>query len=57
MQRIECHKFCESRPDWEIIGEITEEGVSGFKKSEKQRDGLQKAKGNLRKHRFQKNQP
>ena len=43
MQRIECTKFCGNHPDWTIIGEITEEGVSGFKKSAKQRDGLQDA--------------
>ena len=43
MQRIECTKFCETHSGWKIIGEITEEGVSGFKKSAKQRDGLQDA--------------
>ena len=37
MQRIECTRFCENHPGWEIVGEITEEGVSGFKKTAKQR--------------------
>ena len=43
MQRIACRQFVELHPDWEIVDEITEEGVSGFKKSAKQRDGLQQA--------------
>lgn len=44
MQRIACTQFAELHPDWEIIDEITEEGVSGFKKTAQQRDGLQQAK-------------
>ena len=43
MQRIECRRFCENRPDWVIIDEILEEGVSGYKKTAKQRKGLQSA--------------
>ena len=41
MQKESCRNFAESQ-GWEIIKEFSEKGVSGFKKSAKERDELQK---------------
>ena len=41
MQEMTCREFAEGQPDWEIIEEIPEEGVSGFKKAAKDRDAIQ----------------
>lgn len=41
MQKEACRNFAESQ-GWEIIKEFSEKGVSGFKKSAKERDELQK---------------
>ena len=41
MQKEACRNFAESQ-GWEIIKEFSEKGVSGFKKSAKDRDELQK---------------
>ena len=41
MQKESCRDFAESR-GWEIVKEFSEKGVSGFKKSAKERDELQK---------------
>ena len=40
MQKEACHEFAE-RQGWEIVKEFSEKGVSGFKKSAKERDQLQ----------------
>ena len=40
MQKEACHEFAE-RQGWEIVKEFSEKGVSGFKKSAKDRDQLQ----------------
>ena len=40
MQKEDCHEFAE-RQGWEIVKEFSEKGVSGFKKSAKDRDQLQ----------------
>ena len=39
MQKEACHEFAE-RQGWEIVKEFSEKGVSGFKKSAKDRDQL-----------------
>ena len=31
MQRLACHEYAATHPDWEIIDEISEKGVSGYK--------------------------
>lgn len=31
MQRIACREFVDSQPDWEIVKELYEKGVSGYK--------------------------
>ena len=41
MQKEACRDFAESQ-GWEIVKEFSEKGVSGFKKSAKDRDELQK---------------
>ncbi|RNB59348.1 hypothetical protein EDM57_04190 [Brevibacillus gelatini] len=41
MQRNAVRKFVQKRPDWELLEELSELGVSGFKKSVQERDKLQ----------------
>lgn len=31
MQRIACQEYAQTQPDWEIIKEFYEKGVSGYK--------------------------
>ena len=40
MQRIACHDFAKSQPDWEIIKELYEKGVSGYKVKAENRDAI-----------------
>ncbi|MDR3364981.1 MAG: recombinase family protein [Clostridiales Family XIII bacterium] len=40
MQKQACHEFAAQKPDWEIVKEISEIGVSGFKVSAKDRDAI-----------------
>lgn len=40
MQRGACQEFVKYRPDWEIVKEYEEKGVSGFKVSAKNRDAI-----------------
>ena len=41
MQRIECKKFIDMMPDWELDKEYIEKGVSGYNKKLEDRDVLQ----------------
>lgn len=41
MQKQSCHEYCQHQPDWEIVREFSEKGVSGFKVSAKDRDAIQ----------------
>lgn len=41
MQKQYCREFCKRNPNWEIIREFSEKGVSGFKVSAKDRDAIQ----------------
>ena len=41
MQRKACHEFVLKNPDWRIVEEFSEKGVSGFKVSAKDRDVIQ----------------
>jgi DNA invertase Pin-like site-specific DNA recombinase len=41
MQKQYCREFCKQHPGWEIIKEFSEKGVSGFKKSAKDRNAIQ----------------
>ena len=38
MQRIACRDYAASHPDWEIVDEISEKGVSGYKVAANDRD-------------------
>lgn len=40
MQRDACHEFVKHMPDWKIVKEFEEKGVSGFKVSAKDRDAI-----------------
>lgn len=44
MQRIACHEFMQYHPDWTILKEFEEKGVSGFKISAENRDAIQELK-------------
>ena len=41
MQKQFCREYCQRQPGWEIVKEFSEKGVSGFKKSAKDRDAIQ----------------
>lgn len=41
MQKQCCREYCQRQPGWEIIRELSEKGVSGFKVSAKDRDAIQ----------------
>ena len=41
MQREYCREFASRQPQWEIVDEKYEKGVSGFKKSASERDAIQ----------------
>lgn len=41
MQKQYCREFAEGHKDWQIEKELYEKGVSGFKKSAKERDAIQ----------------
>ena len=44
LQRLECHEFAKRMGDWEIIDELSEKGVSGFKVSAAKRDKITQLK-------------
>jgi len=51
MQRIECREFAK-RQGWEIVKELEEKGVSGFKVSASDRDAIQDLKDAAQKKKF-----
>ncbi|WP_167353650.1 recombinase family protein [Thermoanaerobacter thermohydrosulfuricus] len=52
MQKIACKNFIATHPDWELVKEYEEKGVSGYKKSAKERDVLQRIKLDAENHEF-----
>ena len=40
LQREACHEYVKFRPDWRIVKEYEEKGISGFKVSAKNRDAI-----------------
>lgn len=40
MQRIACREFIDQHPDWELVEEVSEKGVSGYKTKTEDRDAL-----------------
>ena len=52
MQRIACREFVALHDDWEIVREVTEKGVSGFKVSSEKRDAIQSIKADAANKKF-----
>ena len=52
MQRIACHDFADRFPDWEIVKEFEEKGISGYKVSAEDRDAIQDLKEAALNHEF-----
>lgn len=52
MQRIACHEFADRKPDWVIVKEFLEKGVSGFKVSANDRDVILELKEAALNHEF-----
>lgn len=44
LQRLECHEFASRMNNWQIIDELSEKGVSGFKVSAAKRDKINQLK-------------
>ena len=52
MQRLACHEYAATHPDWEIVDEISEKGVSGYKVSTNDRDAIVEIKKRAVTHQF-----
>lgn len=52
MQRLACHEYVATHPDWEIVDEISEKGVSGYKISTNARDAIVEIKKRALLHQF-----
>ena len=52
MQRLACHEYAATHPDWEIVDEISEKGVSGYKVSTNSRDAIVEIKKRAITHQF-----
>ena len=52
MQKTACREYAESHPDWQIIDEISEKGVSGYKLSSDERDAIVEIKRRATLHQF-----
>jgi DNA invertase Pin-like site-specific DNA recombinase len=52
MQRLACREYVSSHKDWEIIDEISEKGVSGYKVSTNSRDAIVEIKKRAVKRQF-----
>ena len=52
MQKTACREYAATHPDWEIVGEISEKGVSGYKVSTNARDAIIEIKKRAMAHEF-----
>ncbi len=52
MQRLACREYAATHPDWEVIDEISEKGVSGYKVSTNARDAIVEIKRRAAQHEF-----
>ena len=52
MQKTARREYAESHPDWQIIDEISEKGVSGYKLSSDERDAIVEIKRRATLHQF-----
>jgi len=52
MQRLACREYVSFHEDWEIVDEISEMGVSGYKVSTNDRDAIMEIKKRASKRQF-----
>ena len=52
MQRTECRRFAALHDDWQLVKEVCEKGVSGFKVSSQKRDAIQTIKADAVNKKF-----
>ena len=52
MQKLACREYAASHPDWEIVDEISEKGISGYKVSTNDRDAIVEIKKRAIMHKF-----
>ncbi len=52
MQKTACREYAETHPDWKIIDEISEKGISGYKLSSDERDAIVEIKRRATLHQF-----
>ena len=52
MQKLACREYAATHPDWEIVDEISEKGVSGYKISTNARDAIVEIKKRAVLHQF-----
>ena len=52
MQKTECRRFAALHDDWQLVKEVCEKGVSGFKVSSQKRDAIQSIKADAVNKKF-----
>jgi Site-specific recombinases, DNA invertase Pin homologs len=52
MQKTACHEFIARQPNWVLVEEYSEKGVSGYKLSASKRDVLQQVRADAEKKKF-----
>jgi len=52
MQKTACREYAARHPDWKIVDEISEKGVSGYKISTNERDAILEHLKTLDDHRY-----
>ena len=52
MQKLACREYAATHPDWEIVDEISEKGISGYKVSTNDRDAIVEIKKRAIMHKF-----
>ena len=52
MQKLACREYAATHPDWEIVDEISEKGISGYKVSTNARDAIVELKKRAVLHQF-----
>ncbi|MBR3017905.1 MAG: recombinase family protein [Clostridia bacterium] len=52
MQKLACREYAATHPDWEIVDEISEKGISGYKVSTNARDAIVEIKKRALLHQF-----
>ncbi len=52
MQKLACREYAATHPDWEIVDEISEKGISGYEISTNERDAIVEIKKRAALHQF-----